>query len=296
MSKPKVLFLCDVAGWAWDLKSQQLKKYLSDDFNIDIECVTGKPYNISPKKYDVYFTYGYSFINRLVKSGVPFKKRVTGITAHRDRAILEPMMKLAHTVHANSKMLLKYLKKMHNNCYYVPNGVDEEMFQPFVPIPEHRDNIIVGHIAKENPWKGHNDFVKPAIKKAKASHFFHHVNHQNKVPHEQMVDMYQQFDCFIVASVEDGTPCPALESAACGRPIISNPIGNMPEFIQDGWNGFLLPKRDVDMYVEKINWMRDHREEMIQMGKNARKTVEEGWAWKIMAENYRKLLWDVVNA
>jgi glycosyltransferase involved in cell wall biosynthesis len=34
-----------------------------------------------------------------------------------------------------------------------------------------------------------------------------------------------------------------LEAAACGRPIISNQIGNMPEFIKDGWNGFIVPRK-----------------------------------------------------
>jgi glycosyltransferase involved in cell wall biosynthesis len=296
MSKPKVVFICDVSGWAWDLKSQQLKKYLSNDFDIDIECVHNKPFDISPTKYDVYFTYGYSFIKRLVKAGVPYKKRITGLTAHRDKSILQPRMKEAYATHANSKLLLKFLKTMHNNTYYLPNGVDEEMFHPIKPIPKYRDNIVIGHIAKENPLKGHNDYIKPAIEKAGADHFYHHVNHLNKVPHEQMVPMYQEFDCFIVASIEDGTPNPALEAAACGRPIISNPIGNMPEFIKDGYNGFLLPDRNVDDYVRKIIWMRDHRDKMIEMGNNARKTVEEKWTWKVMSENYRKIIWDVVKS
>jgi hypothetical protein len=29
------------------------------------------------------------------------------------------------------------------------------------------------------------------------------------------------------------------------------------------------------------------------MGNNARKTVEEGWTWKIQAENYRKMFNDI---
>jgi len=86
-----------------------------------------------------------------------------------------------------------------------------------------------------------------------------------------------------------------LEAAACGRPIISNPIGNMPEFIQDGYNGFLLPDRNVDWYVEKIIWLRDHRDKMIEMGLNARKTIEEGWTWRIMAENYRTMFRGVLK-
>jgi glycosyltransferase involved in cell wall biosynthesis len=240
-------------------------------------------------------TYGYSFVKRMVKAGVPFNKRVSGITAHRDRSVLEPRMKEVATTHANSILLLEYLKTMYSNCHYVPNGVDEEMFYPMKPIPEHRDNIVVGHIAKENPLKGHNDYIKPSIKKSGADSFYHHVNHTQKVPHSEMPAMYQEMDCFIVASIEDGTPNPALEAAACGRPIISNRIGNMPEFIKDGYNGFLLDERNIDDYVDRINWFRDNRDKMIEMGNNARKTIEEGWTWKIMSENYRKMFRSVLE-
>jgi spore maturation protein CgeB len=294
-SKPKIVFICDVPEWAWHIKSKQIKKYLSDDFDIDIVCTHANE-EINMSKYDVYFTYGYSFIKRLVKAGVPYKKRITGLTAHRDKHILEPRMKEAYATHANSMMLLDYLKTMHSNTYYLPNGVDEEMFKPIISIPEHRDNIIVGHIAKENVLKGHRDFVIPAIRKSKADHFYHHATHREKVPHNDMVAMYQKFDCFIVASIEDGTPNPALEAAACGRPIISNRIGNMPEFIRNGYNGFIMDERNIDEYVRRINWFREHRNEMIEMGKNARKTIEEGWTWRIQSENYRKMLWDVVKA
>jgi len=295
MGKPKILILCDVHGWAWQIKSSNLNKYLSDEFDITIECIHGIDYNIDPTKYDLYMTYGYSFVKRMVKAGVPKKKRITGITAHRPRHMLEPRMQECGTVHANSVLLLNYLKSMHDNTYYVPNGVDEQMFHNMVPIEPVRKNIVVGHIAKENPLKGHVEFVKPAIAKAKADHFYHHVNHQNKVPHSEMPFMYQAMDCFIIASIEDGTPNPGLEAAACGRPIISNPIGNMPEFIDDSVNGFLLPERNVDLYVEKINWFRDNRDKMIEMGLNARKTIEEGWTWKIQAENYRTMFRGALN-
>ena len=95
-------------------------------------------------------------------------------------------------------------------------------------------------------------------------------------------------DVFLVASVEDGTPNPALEAAACGRPIISNHIGNMPEFIKDGYNGFLVDRK-IGEYVKKINYFKNNRKELIRMGKNARKTVLENWTWKKQAENYRKM-------
>jgi glycosyltransferase involved in cell wall biosynthesis len=226
----------------------------------------------------------------MVKAGVPFRKRVSGITAHRNKKVIEPQMRKAYATHANSMLLFNQLKDIHDNAFYVPNGVDEEMFKPLKPIPQYRDNIVVGNVAKMHPLKGQNDYIIPAVKRSKADYIFHHSNSSNQIKHEEMVHIYQDMDCFLIASVEDGTPNPGIEAAACGRPLISNPIGNMPEFIRDGYNGFLIPERDVITYAEKIEWLRDHREDMIQMGKNARSTVEREWTWKKQSENYRRML------
>ena len=291
--KPKVLFICDVKNWAWYFKSVQLKKYLSNEFDIDIACVLAGD-KIDPKKYDVYFTFGHSYIDIEPLKKVSKNKRVTGITSHRPISVIAPKMKLAGAVHANSKLLLSQLRNIHDNIYYLPNGVDETLFRPTTPIPNERENIIVGHVGKLSPLKGQLEFIEPAIKKARCLYHPYYKDHTEALTHETMPSVYNGFDCFIVASQEDGTPNTALESAACGRPIISNRVGNMPEFIQDGVNGFLVEK-NVDKYAEKILYLRDHRNELIKMGNVARKTVLERWTWKIQAENYRKMLWDIVN-
>jgi len=288
--KPKILFISDVKGWAWWIKSQYLKKYLSDEFDIDITCVLGegcvKTSQINQKKYDLYFTYGFSYINFL--SRVPKRKKITGITAHRRRNVIFPKMKMAGHHHANSIMLLKELQDMgFEKAHYIPNGVNEELFKPITPIKED-GKLVVGHVGKECPVKGQKEFIIPAIKTANVQSITNLRTWKDRLPHDQMPQIYNQMDCFVVASIEDGTPNPALEAAACGRPIISNHIGNMPEFIIDGYNGFLVPRK-IGAYVDKIRYFQQNRNELIRMGNNARKTIEEGWTWKIQSENYRKM-------
>ena len=118
------------------------------------------------------------------------------------------------------------------------------------------------------------------------------VTWKNKIPHSEMYKIYQDMDVFLIASLEDGTPNPGLEAAACGRPIISNRIGNMPELIEDGVNGFLV-ERKIEAYVEKIQWLQNNRDKMIVMGQKAREAIEKQWTWKIQAENYRKMFREI---
>ena len=58
--KPRILFITDVKNWAWWIKSEYLKKYLSEYYNIDIINVISDnnqmQYNVvNQSKYDLYF-------------------------------------------------------------------------------------------------------------------------------------------------------------------------------------------------------------------------------------------------
>lgn len=288
----KILFICDVRGWAWWNKSHYLKHYLHNDFNIDIINVVGPGKSSVPVNgYDLWFTFGYSYIGSLKK--IPKEKKVCGVTAHRRKSIIKPMMNKAANVHANSILLYDELKTMHNSVFYVPNGVDENLFRPIKAIDPEKP-LIVGHIGKKCQQKGQEGIIFPAIAKSGVTSVTNTKDYRNRMPYCQMYKTYQDIDVFIVASDEDGTPNPALEAAACGRPIISNRIGNMPEFIKDGVNGFIVGK-NIDSYVEKLKWCAENKDKLIEMGRQARLTVERHWTWKIQAENYRKMLKRILN-
>ena len=293
--KPRILLISDVSNWAWAKKSAEIQRYLSDEFEISIHHILQEKTGINVNAHDLYFTFGWSYINNI--RGVPLERRISGVTAHKNndffRSHVVPHMKNVKWHHANSMLLKREFEAGGiSDVFYVPNGVNEEIFRVKTEIPVARDTVCVIHVGKRcgqgTDAKGHRRFIEPACAKAGVKYIGHYNNHKNALTSEQMSDLYQQADVFIVASETDGTPCGALEAAACGRPIISNHIGNMPKFIVDGQNGFLV-KREVDKYVEKLLYLKENRDKLIEMGKNARKTVEEGWTWKIQAENYRAM-------
>jgi glycosyltransferase involved in cell wall biosynthesis len=222
---------------------------------------------------------------------------MTGITAHRKINFLKPYMELAKWNHANSLLLMKDLKKMNvknTETFYVPNGVDEQVFHPIRPLTT-KGELIAGHVGKVCEAKGQQAFIIPAMNQAKVKSIYNMNDYRDRRPYCEMAPYYNDMDVFLCASVEDGTPNPALEAAACGRPIISNRIGNMPELIKDGYNGFLV-ERKVSAYVKKLEYLRKNRDHLVEMGKNARKTIEEGWTWKIQAENWRQTFWHILKS
>ena len=89
----------------------------------------------------------------------------------------------------------------------------------------------------------------------------------------------------------EGMPMLIVEAFACGKPVIASNLGSMAELIQDGKTGLLFDPGNATDLAEKINWAYLHKEEMKQMGINARKEYEQ----KYTAERNYDLLMKIYS-
>jgi glycosyltransferase involved in cell wall biosynthesis len=60
------------------------------------------------------------------------------------------------------------------------------------------------------------------------------------------------FDLFVMSSVTEGLGTSLLDAMACGRPIVATRAGGIPEIVEDGVNGLLVPIRDAHALAEAI--------------------------------------------
>lgn len=85
-----------------------------------------------------------------------------------------------------------------------------------------------------------------------------------------------------------------LESLACGTPVIATRVGGMPEVVEEGVTGFLVPPNDVRALAERIAWMKNHPLEARRMGERGRQRVIEKFTWDQVARRaiaiYREAL------
>ena len=65
------------------------------------------------------------------------------------------------------------------------------------------------------------------------------------------------------------------EAMAMGLPVISTFHGGIPELVEDGVSGFLVPERNADAIAEKLQMLIENPQLWDKMGKNGRKQVEE---------------------
>lgn len=73
------------------------------------------------------------------------------------------------------------------------------------------------------------------------------------VPRATLSALYRSCDLVIMPSRSDAMPLVALEAMACGRPILATRVGGIPEVIDDGVQGRLVPPEDPSALAKGID-------------------------------------------
>ena len=60
-------------------------------------------------------------------------------------------------------------------------------------------------------------------------------------------------DLTILPSKREGFPLAILEYMAMGKPVIATKVGGVPEIIEHGVNGYLIPPEDSDSLVRAMD-------------------------------------------
>ncbi len=79
-----------------------------------------------------------------------------------------------------------------------------------------------------------------------------------------LVSLYQKTDIFLCASIEDSAPMMLQEALLCGVPAITFDVGIGKQFIEDGKQGYVVPRYDVDSFAEKLLTMIENCPDSIE--------------------------------
>lgn len=76
-------------------------------------------------------------------------------------------------------------------------------------------------------------------------------------------------DINVLPSFYEGLPLTVLEAMASGLPSVASQVGGIPEAIEDGVSGLLVPPGSPEKLAEALSFLLSHAEERQQMGKAA---------------------------
>jgi colanic acid/amylovoran biosynthesis glycosyltransferase len=98
---------------------------------------------------------------------------------------------------------------------------------------------------------------------------------------QELIDVLNNSHIFIAPNVaakdgdRDGPVNVLKEAMAMGLPVVSTNHGAIPELVEDGISGFLVPERDADALAEKLGYLIEHPEIWLPMGRAGRDRVEK---------------------
>jgi len=96
------------------------------------------------------------------------------------------------------------------------------------------------------------------------------------VPDEKLMQLYQKANVVVVPSIwYDNSPLVIYESLMSGTPVIGSRIGGIPEFIEEGYNGFLFEAGNVDELKDKLEYLIEKASELKALEEGAFESVKK---------------------
>ena len=189
-------------------------------------------------------------------------------------------------------------------AHVIGGGVDASKFSPDPRVARGETALFVGRVM---PHKGINDLVNAVADDAPLEIIgprsdatflrdLHTMAHGKRVEFRHdcddgaLVEAYRRALCVVLPSVyktmyghETRVPellgQTLLEGMACGAPAVCTDVASMPEVVEDGVTGFVVPPNDAATLGARLGWLREHREAARAMGEAARRRVLERWTW-----------------
>ncbi len=186
----------------------------------------------------------------------------------------------------------------------IPNGVDADHFKVVSKNPVLAsqlgilDSPVIGFVGELREKKGLRSLLaaytqvlrsRPVVllivgglRPGDDSSFFDEFRRSNPdsqiivtgfIPPADLPSYYALMDVFVQPSLRDGLPNAVLEAMACEKAVITTRVGGLPDVIQDGVNGRMVPVGDVPALAQVLLDLLADSTTLRDLGQAARATV-----------------------
>ena len=192
------------------------------------------------------------------------------------------------------------------NIVRLLNGVDTSMFRPVSmrdklklrkALGLNPDDFIVLFIGRFVPKKGYG-----AMLAARDSSYhmvfaggdtpkktYEHASFFGKVPHEQMAQLFQTADVFVLPSKDEGFPLTVQEAMACGLPVITSDDPGYTTYMLDNNLIWLIKNPDFRSIKAAIQKLKADIGQQKRMSRYSRRYAVTHFSWQNHVRELSKL-------
>ncbi len=126
------------------------------------------------------------------------------------------------------------------------------------------------------------------------------------LPFDQLINLYNQADCFVCATRSESFNLPGLEAMACGLPTIQTNYGGQTDYMNQNnslkidyileevkedlmYEGVRWASVDINDLQKQLRWAFENQDKIKEMGKQAEED-SKNWTWDISAKKIMDLL------
>lgn len=108
-------------------------------------------------------------------------------------------------------------------------------------------------------------------------------------------EFFKDLDVFVLCSDFEGAGMGLMEAMAAGVAVVATRVGGVPEIVQDGETGVLIPSNDVDALCEAVCGLLEDDALRQRLGKTARHYAQEHFSHTKMVEELDMMYRDLVK-
>jgi len=117
-----------------------------------------------------------------------------------------------------------------------------------------------------------------------------HVRFVSGLTGAQLVAAYRQAEIFALPSSGEGFGFVFLEAMALGKPTVGGNHGGIPDIIEDGVTGFLVPHGDAARLAERLTLLLTQPPLAAEMGRRGRERVLRYFRFENFEAEFRRIL------
>lgn len=232
-----------------------------------------------------------------------------------NKGIVKYTLNKADVICSTSHVMAKETNKYTNKTIYItPFGVDLNKFKPLGELKGAED-FTIGTVKALSDKYGIADLIKAFAKIHQSySHFRLLIvgdgpqrpeyellvktlgidsvtSFTGRVPNDHVPNYINKMNIFAVPSTEDSESfgVAAVESMACGVPVVVSNVGGLPEVVLEGKTGYVVEKENPDQLAKAFFKLIENPDILDEMGINGIEHVKTNYNWVDNANGMLKL-------